>query len=317
MSIELGIVIDPLQTLNTKKDSTIAMVKSAWDKGWDVKVFTNMDMFVKSGKAYAHTTLLLPPTSPDEWCAASPLECKALDEFHCIIMRKDPPFNVNYIYTTYMLDLPKKSGTYVSNHPQSLRDCNEKFFITEFPKLTPPTLVSASKATIKDFSSDVGKVVIKPLHGMGGESIFSTSAVDENFSVIYETVSHNGSTPIMVQQYIPDVVNGDRRLLCIDGEPIDYALARVPQQNELRGNLAAGGTGKALKITDRERQICKTIGGRLRSLGLDFVGLDIIGGLLTEINVTSPTGIRELDDQTGSNIAREYLDFLETKLTSS
>ena len=315
MTTTLGIVADPISTLNIKKDSTIAMIQEAWNIGWSVKVFTDKSIYALGDKAFAHSHTIAPDNTGISWYSISDTNpSDHLGEMDCILMRKDPPFDVNYIYTTYMLDLAQGKGAYISNNPASLRDCNEKFFITQFSDWTPPTLVASNKDIIRTFVQDIGKAVIKPLHGMGGELIFTTFATDENFSVIYEAVSLNGTRPVMVQKYIPEISEGDRRIICINGVPCEYALARIPADNELRGNLAAGATGQAQPLTSRERQLCDAIGPELQKRGLDFVGLDIIGGFLTEVNVTSPTGIREIFDQTNTAVATNYLNFLESKI---
>jgi glutathione synthase len=232
-----------------------------------------------------------------------------------ILMRKDPPFDMEYIYSTYLLDIAQEAGVLVINHPQSVRDANEKLFTAWFPQCCPPTLVTRRKEWIKAFHQEQGDIILKPLDGMGGASIFKIAEGDPNFSVIVETLSHHGQQSVMAQRYLPDIVHGDKRILMIDGEPVPYALARIPAQGETRGNLAAGGRGEGRPLTDRDRWICEQVGPTLREKGLIFVGLDVIGDYLTEINVTSPTCIRELDKQFGLNIASDLLDAIDKRLS--
>jgi len=229
-------------------------------------------------------------------------------------MRKDPPFDMNFIYTTYILDHAEKQGVLVVNKPQSLRDCNEKMFATHFPDVCTPTLVSSSKALLRAFAEEHEDVILKPLDGMGGASIFRTGANDGNLSVIIETLTEHGHTPAMAQKYIPEISKGDKRILMIDGEPVSHCLARVPAVGEVRGNLAAGGSGIVQPLSDRDRWICDQVRDKLLEKGLIFVGLDVIGDYLTEINVTSPTCIREIDAGAGINVAGLLMDAIEKKL---
>jgi glutathione synthase len=229
-------------------------------------------------------------------------------------MRKDPPFDMEYIYSTYLLEQAQAAGVLVVNNPQSLRDANEKLYTAWFPQCCPPTLVTRHKHLIREFQQQHGELILKPLDGMGGASIFRVAPGDPNLSVMIETLTDHGKRSVMVQQYIPEIVDGDKRILMIDGKPVDFALARIPAAGETRGNLAAGGRAEARPLTDRDRWICDQVGAKLREKGLIFVGLDVIGDYLTEINVTSPTCIRELDRDCGLDIACDLIKVIEQKL---
>jgi glutathione synthase len=231
-------------------------------------------------------------------------------------MRKDPPFDMEYIYSTYLLERAQQDGALVVNRPDSIRDCNEKFFATTFPDCCPPLLVTRRADLIREFQAEHGDMVLKPLDGMGGSSVFRVKRDDPNLSVILETLTRHGQEQIMAQKFLPEISDGDKRILMIDGEPLDYALARIPMAGEARGNLAAGGTGEGRPLTDRDRWIAEQLGDELRSRGLTFVGIDVIGDYLTEINVTCPTCIRELDAQFSLDIAAKLLDTVATQLSA-
>lgn len=237
-----------------------------------------------------------------------------MTELDAVLMRKDPPFDMDFIYSTYILEAAQREGTLVVNDPQSLRDCNEKLFATQFPECCPPLIVAASAQRLKAFHAEHGDVIFKPLDGMGGASIFRVQAGDPNLGVIIETLTDHGKRQIMAQKFLPQIVDGDKRILLVDGEPAPYGLARIPQSGETRGNLAAGGSGVAKPISDRERWICEQIAPTLRAKGLLFVGIDVIGDYLTEINVTSPTCVRELDRAHGLDIAGDLMDSIAQKL---
>jgi glutathione synthase len=305
--------MDPINKINTKKDSTLAMLKEASVRQWDLVYFEQGDLFSRSGDP---SGMGRPLTLQDaeQWYVLSEEKEYHLGDFDFILMRKDPPFDVNYIYTTYLLEKAEQAGAIIVNKPQSLRDCNEKFFATSFPQCCPPLLVAQRADLLREFIQTHRDVVIKPLDGMGGESIFRIKGEDENTSVIIETLTQHQSRPVMAQQYIPEISNGDKRILLIDGKPVPYSLARVPAQGELRGNLAAGGSGVAQALTDRDYWICEQLAPTLKEKGLIFVGIDVIGDYLTEVNVTSPTCIREIDGAFDTNIAGLLMDALESRL---
>ena len=253
---------------------------------------------------------------PEDWFTLGDYQERPLSDLDVILMRKDPPFDMEYIYSTYLLEQAEAAGTLVVNKPQSIRDCNEKMFATLFPQCTPPVMVARSAEQLRKFASEHGDVVLKPLDGMGGASIFRTSPEDPNFSVILETLTGHGSRQAMIQKYIPEITAGDKRILLIDGEPVPYALARIPAEGELRGNLAAGGSGAGMELSERDRWIASQVAPAVKEKGLLFVGLDVIGDYLTEINVTSPTCIRQLDEQFGISIGDQLMDKIEEKLQS-
>lgn len=314
MTIQLGIVMDPIANINPKKDSSLAMLNAAKAKGWTLFYIEQANLFIADGKAKAIAQPLNVYDSLDDWFQlGEPLQVN-LGDLDVILQRKDPPFDTDYIYATYILELAESQGSLVVNKPQSLRDCNEKVFATHFPQCCPPVTVSANAEILKAFYRDYNDVIFKPLDGMGGSAIFRVKPGDPNVSVIIETLTDYGKHAIMAQQFIPEISEGDKRILMIDGEPIPYGLARIPAKGETRGNLAAGGRGVAMAITDKEREICEQVGPILKEKGLIFVGLDVIGGYLTEINVTSPTCIREIDAAFDTNIAGKLMDCIEQKL---
>ncbi|PIE40943.1 MAG: glutathione synthase [Gammaproteobacteria bacterium] len=314
MTLKIGVIMDPIASINYKKDSTLAMLWAAQDKGWQLHYMEQQDLFIENGIAYAHYRLLSVFKNPDKWFEMGSEQTLPLGDFDIILMRKDPPFDMEFVYSTYMLEAAERAGTLVVNKPQSLRDCNEKVFATEFPECCTPTLVSAKADKIKQFAAQHQDVILKPLDGMGGASIFRTGDDDPNLNVIIETVSAHGQTPIMAQRFIPEIKSGDKRIIVVNGEPMPYCLARIPMAGENRGNLAVGGSGVVQPITDRDRWICEQVRPTLLKKGLIFVGLDVIGDYLTEINVTSPTCIREIDAGSDTNIAAELMDVLEKKM---
>ncbi|AUM13276.1 glutathione synthase [Ketobacter alkanivorans] len=316
MTIKIGVVMDPIESVTYKKDSTLAMLWEADSRNWQIFYMLQPDLYIDSGVAKARMTRLHPKRDPLKWYEFGEETQAPLSNLDVILMRKDPPFDMNFIYTTYILDRAEAAGVLVVNHPQSLRDCNEKVFATHFPQCCAPTLVSADKRRLRAFAEEHGDIILKPLDGMGGASIFRTGANDGNLSVIIETLTEHGSTPAMAQQFIPEISKGDKRILVIDGEPVSHGLARIPAVGEVRGNLAAGGSGVVQPLTDRDRWICDQVRDTLLKKGLIFVGLDVIGDYLTEINVTSPTCIREIDAGAGLNVAGLLMDAIENKLSN-
>ena len=314
MSISLGVVMDPISTINTKKDSSYAMLLEAQSRGWQLWYMEQADLFLDGDRAFARMRQLRLREDPRRWYSFSEERSAPLDELDVILMRKDPPFDMEYIYTTYLLERAEERGVLVVNRPASLRDCNEKLFTTWFPQCCPATLVSRSHQRITEFIETQKDVILKPLGGMGGVSIFRVSRNDPNINVIIETLTDHGTRYAMAQRFIPEILQGDKRIVMVDGEPIPYALARVPKPGESRGNLAAGGRGEGIPLSEQDRWIALQVAPALRERGILFAGLDVIGDYLTEINVTSPTCIRELDAQFGINISAQLMDVIEKKL---
>ncbi len=315
MTIKIGIVMDPIASINYKKDSSLAMLLAASERGWELFYMEQNDLYQKQGVAMGSTQPLSVKADPEDWFSLGNRTEMPLSDLDVILMRKDPPFDMEFIYSTYLLEQAEAAGTLVVNKPQSIRDCNEKIFATLFPQCTPPVMVARNPRLLKAFAREHGDVVLKPLDGMGGSSIFRTHPDDLNLNVIIETLTDLGQRQAMIQKYIPDITAGDKRILMISGEPVPYCLARIPTKGELRGNLAAGGTAEGRPLSDRDRWIAEQVGPTLKEKGLLFVGLDVIGDYLTEINVTSPTCIRELDSQFGLNIAGQLMEAIELKLT--
>jgi glutathione synthase len=314
MSVRLGIVMDPIEDISYKKDSSLAMLLAAQDRGWSLFYMEQHDLYQDAGQARARMKPLKVFADPEHWFELEAEIDSGLDDLDVILMRKDPPFNMEFVYSTYLLEQAERAGVLVVNRPQSLRDCNEKLFATLFPQCTPPTLVSRRMDILREFAELHGDVILKPLDGMGGTSIFRHREGDPNLSVTLEILTANGTQQIMAQGYLPAIKDGDKRILMIDGEPVPYCLARIPAAGETRGNLAAGGRGEARPLTPHDRWIAAEVGPTLREKGLLFVGLDVIGEHLTEINVTSPTCIREIDNAYGTNIASMLMDAIEKKL---
>jgi glutathione synthase len=313
MSIRLGVVMDPITSANYAKDSTLAMLWAAQDRGWELWYMEQQDLFLRDGPR-ARMRPLRVERNPERFHSLGEPRDEALGTLQVILMRKDPPFDNEYIYSTYILEAAARTGTLVVNDPQALRDCNEKLFATQFPQCCPPLLVSRSAERLRAFQREHRDVVFKPLDAMGGTLVFRVREGDPNVSVILETLTNHGTTTIMAQRYIPEIVAGDKRILLVDGEPVPYALARIPAVGETRGNLAAGGSGEARPLTTRDRWICEQVAPSLRKRGLIFVGLDVIGDYLTEINVTSPTCIREIDKAFGTDIGAQLMDAIATRL---
>ena len=310
MTVKLGVVMDPIADINVKKDTTLAMLLAAQRRGWELYYMEQSDLSLDQGLARATVRRLSVEDNPESWFEVGSPQDIALSDLDVVLMRKDPPFDMDFIYSTYILEAAQREGTLVVNDPRSLRDCNEKLFATQFPQCCPPLIVAASAARLKAFHAEHGDVIFKPLDGMGGASIFRVKAGDPNLSVIIETLTDHGRQQIMAQKFLPEIVDGDKRILMVDGVPAEYGLARIPMSGETRGNLAAGGSGVAMPLTDRERWICSQVAPVLREKGLLFVGLDVIGDYLTEINVTSPTCVRQLD------IAGDLMEAIASKLAA-
>ncbi|MGB0458401.1 MAG: glutathione synthase [Porticoccaceae bacterium] len=315
MEKSLGIVMDPIQSINYLKDTSLSILLAAQRQGYKLFYIEQGDLFLENGLPFAEICPLRVFDSPDRWYELDNRSAVPLDEIDVVLMRKDPPFDSEYIYSTYILEAAEKRGTLVVNKPQSLRDCNEKVFATEFPQCTPPLLVSRSLKRLKGFLEEHQDVVFKPLDGMGGTSIFRVKADDQNLNVILETLTQYGSQTIMAQKYLAGISDGDKRVLIVDGEVIPYCLARIPSANDFRGNLAAGGRGEVRPLSDRDQWIAKQIAPTLVERGLLFVGLDIIGDYLTEINVTSPTCVQEIDREKNTAIGDKLIAAINRRLS--
>lgn len=317
MSIKLGVVMDPIESITVKKDTTLAMLLAAQKRGWVIHYMLQSDLYMDQGSPRASMQTLSVMDDENKWFELGSQSDQALADLDVILMRKDPPFNLDYIYSTYLLEQAQREGALIVNDPQSLRDCNEKLFATQFPQCCPPVLVASAENKLKAFHQEHEDVIYKPLDGMGGTSIFRARKDDSNLSVIIETLTEGGRRQIMAQKYIPEISDGDKRILLIDGEPVKYCLARVPSVGETRGNLAAGGKGIAQELRDRDRWICDEVSAVLKERGLLFVGLDVIGDYLTEINVTSPTCVREIDRAQNLDIAGDLMDCIQAKLEAA
>jgi glutathione synthase len=314
MPLRFAVVMDPIQTINFKKDTTLAMLLAAQKRGWELWYMEQNDLYLDKGVAMASMRPITVRYDPRDWFTLGDPIRRELATLDVIVMRKDPPFDNEFLYTTHILERAEQQGVLVANKPQSLRDCNEKMFATEFQQCTPPGLVTRRKELLREFHKEHGDVIFKPLDGMGGSSIFRLSQGEPNLSVIIEMLTQHGSRQIMAQKYIPEIVDGDKRILMIDGQHVGYALARIPAPNETRGNLAAGGSARGQELSERDKWICAQVGPTLKEKGLIFVGLDVIGDYLTEINVTSPTCVRELDAAFNIDIAGDLMSCLAAKL---
>ncbi len=314
MAIKIGVVMDPIESINPKKDSTLAMLLAAQKRGWELYYFTQNRLLKRGDQALGLAQSVSITDDASGWYELGDMHEMVLGDLDVILMRKDPPFDSQFLYTTFLLDTAEQQGTLVVNKPQSLRDCNEKVFATQFANCCPPVLISADASQIRAFHQEHRDIIVKPLDGMGGASIFRIKADDGNFSVIIETLTEHGSCSVMAQRYIPEIKLGDKRILMVNGSPVPYALARVPAHGETRGNLAAGGSGEARPLTERDAWICTQVGPVLREKGILFAGIDVIGDYLTEINVTSPTCIRELDHQCGLDIGEMLMAEIESQL---
>jgi glutathione synthase len=316
MTIKLGVVMDHIAGINYKKDTTLAMLWAAESRGWQLYHMEQQDLYLEQGVGRARMSRLTVFHDPERWFELDEPGDRDLAELDVILMRKDPPFDNEYIYSTYILEEAERKGSLIVNRCQSLRDCNEKVFATHYPQCCPPVLVSADMQRLKAFHQHHGDAIFKPLDGMGGDSIFRVKPDDPNVSVILEMLTRHNRQTIMAQRFIPEIKEGDKRILMINGEPVPYCLARVPLVGETRGNLAAGGTGRPQPLTDRDRWIAAQVGPGLRERGLLFAGIDVIGDYLTEINVTSPTCIREIDAGYDLDIGGQLMDCIVEQLNN-
>ncbi len=316
-TIKLLIVMDDIARINIKKDSSIAMLWAAAKRGYELYYAQQEDLFIENGRAYGQLRPLQVFEDYQKWHQLGEMQSLDLAQMDVILMRKDPPFDMRFIYSTYILERAEQAGVLVVNKPQSLRDCNEKLFATQFAHCMVPTLVSSQMSRIRKFIAQHQDVIVKPLDGMGGTGIFRLQDKGLNIGATLETLTDNGTLPIMAQRYIPEIIKGDKRILLIDGEPVPYCLARVPPQGETRGNLAAGGTGVPQLLSPRDYWLASQVGQELKKRGLLFVGLDVIGDYITEINVTSPTCIREIDARFKFGIAERLMRVIEQKLAAT
>jgi glutathione synthase len=309
--MKIAFLADPLDGFKTYKDSTFAMMREAARRGHTIFAFEQSDMAFDEGAVTANVARITLTGELDDWYRATAKEATRLSEFDAILQRKDPPFNMEYVYGTYLLEMAERQGARVFNKPSAIRDHNEKLSIAQFSQYTSPTLVSSDNTRLRAFHAKHGDVIFKPLDGMGGAGIFRVRDDGMNLGSIVETLNVGGAQTIMVQKFVPEIAEGDKRVLVIDGQAVPHTLARIPQGGEVRGNLAAGGLGVAREITPREREIAGVIGPKLARRGLLLIGLDVIGDTLTEINVTSPTCFQEITDQTGFDVAKMFVDALE------
>ncbi|AOW76162.1 glutathione synthase [Colwellia sp. PAMC 20917] len=314
MTIKLGVVMDPISQVNVKKDSSMAMMFEAQKRGYEIYYMEMKDLYLDQGQCRATAQKLKVFDDPQHWYELDEVNDIAVSELDAVLMRKDPPFDTEFIYATYMLERAEVEGTLIVNKPQSLRDCNEKLFTAWFAELTPRTLVTRNNDKIREFHQKEKDIIIKPLDGMGGASIFRIKENDANVGVILETLTNHGNQYAMVQEFMPEIKDGDKRILIVNGEPMPYCLARIPAQGETRGNLAAGGRGEARPLSATDRLIAETIAPELKKRGLYFVGLDVIGDKVTEINVTSPTCIREIEAAYPINISGKLMDAIEENI---
>ena len=312
--MRLAVVMDPIGAINIKKDSTFEMIWQAQQLGWDVEYIEMNDLFINNGIAMGRMRGLKVYQDANHWFDLSETATEKLGNVDAILMRKDPPFDMEFVYSTYILELAERQGALVVNSPQALRDCGEKTYCAWFPELCPETLITREASDFKAFLEKHNDMILKPLDGMGGTSIFRVKAGSPNINVIIETLTDYGQRYAMAQTFIPEITEGDKRILMVNGQAVPYVLARVPAKGETRGNLAAGGTGVARKISDSDLYIANIVGPELVKRNILFAGLDIIGDRLTEINVTSPTCIKEINAEYNTNIALDLLQVIESKL---
>ncbi|AQS38048.1 glutathione synthase [Shewanella psychrophila] len=315
--IKLGIVMDPISDINIKKDSSFAMLLAAQDRGYQLFYMEMQDLAMVNGKAMANMRALTVKQDPENWFELGEAIDTQMSDLDVVLMRKDPPFDTEFIYATYMLERAEEEGVLIVNKPQSLRDANEKLFTAWFSEFTPETIVTRDETRIRSFYQEKGDIILKPLDGMGGSSIFRVKKNDPNLGVIIETLTNHGQQYAMIQAFIPDITSGDKRILVVDGEPVPYSLARIPQKGETRGNLAAGGRGVAQPLSESDWHIARSLGPELKKRGLIFVGLDVIGDKLTEINVTSPTCIKEIQAAYDVDITGMLMDAIEARIKSA
>lgn len=313
-SYRVGVIMDPIESINVKKDTTLAMMLEAQSRGCPLYYMQQGDLFILDGIVHAKMQSITVANDPEKWFELGEVETLPLGELDVVLMRKDPPFDMEFLYSTYLLELAEQQGCLVVNRANSIRACNEKLFATWFPDYCPTTLVTRDMQRIRDFTAELGHIVVKPLDGMGGSMIFQVRSDDPNQNVILETITDYGQRTVMAQRFLPEYKQGDKRILIIDGKPFPYGLARIPADGEARANLAAGGTGKGMELTAHEYEICEAIAPTLLEKGLLFVGLDVIGEKVTEINVTSPTCVRELDQFYDANISGLLFDAIEKRL---
>ena len=314
--MKIAFILDPLDSIKTYKDSSFAMMREAVARGHRIFSIQQEELLWREGRVCAYTRELKLTGDAHHWYEAGEPVLQSLAAFDAVLMRKDPPFDMEYVYSTYLLELAQTEGARVYNDPRSIRDHNEKMAIARFAQFTAPTIVTRLEPLLREFLSEHGDIILKPLDGMGGTSIFRLHRNDPNIGVVIETLTHYGRRTIMAQRYIPEISRGDKRVLVIDGQPVPHCLARIPKQGETRGNLAAGGRGIAQPLSDRDREIALHAGPILAAEGLLLVGLDVIGDYLTEVNVTSPTCFQEITEQSGFNVAGMLLDALERKASS-
>jgi len=310
----LGVVMDPIASINFEKDTTLALLLAAQKHGYEIFYMEQADLYLDNSEPYAKMGRLKVYDNPEKWFDLEEPSPQHLSQLDVILMRKDPPFDSEFIYSTYILEAAERLGTLIVNRPQSLRDCNEKVFATHFPQCTPPLIVSRDQTLLSAFLEDHEEVVYKPLDGMGGTSIFRVKRGDQNLNVILETLTADGKNTIMAQKYLPEITSGDKRILVVDGVVIPYCLARIPPKGEFRGNLAVGGTGLVKPLSERDLWIAEQVSPVLKEKGLIFVGLDVIGDYLTEINVTSPTCVREIDKLHNTAIGETLMEAIEVRL---
>ena len=320
MTLSVAVLMDPIGAIKIAKDSTFAMLLEAQRRGHELHYFEQGDLALRNGEPWARIAPLSVREDPQGWYTLGPAQWRDLRELDVVLMRKDPPVDAQFIYDSMVLEAAQRGGVAVINDPRALRDCNEKLFALEFPQCIAPTLVARDAGELRRFTKEHGEVVLKPLDGMGGRGIFRVKAGDSNLNSMLETLIGGGAHGegrqlTIAQKYLPEISAGDKRILVVDGEPVPYALARIPQGDEFRGNLAAGGRGEGVPLSDRDHWIVDQVAPELRRRGLLFVGLDVIGDYLTEINVTSPTCVRELDAQFGLNIAGQLFDVIEQHVT--
>ncbi len=316
MTIKIGIIMDPIESIKTYKDSTFAMLLEAQKRGWEIHYMQLNDLSLHKDQLLLNTTKLRVKDDTTQWYTFGCQQQINVKHLDVLLMRKDPPFNIAYLNATYLLDHAKAQGVLVANDPQALRNANEKIYTTWFPQCCVPSVISSDANELKKFFEEEGNVIFKPLDSMGGDSVFHVTQQDPNLNVILEVLTQKGKRAIMAQRYIPEIKEGDKRILLIDGEPIPYALARIAPPGETRANLATGGQGKGQLLSEADIWICKEIGPTLKENGLIFVGIDVIGDFLSEINVTSPTGIREIESQFEVDITGTLFDVIEKKVAA-
>ncbi|MBB3141477.1 glutathione synthase [Halomonas organivorans] len=312
--LKVGVVMDPIADLSYKKDTSLAMLWAAQDRGASLYYMEQEDLFLRDGRAHAQLRDLEVFRDPERWFSLGEAEARPLAELDVILMRKDPPVDGHFLNAVHLLGFAEREGVLVVNPTRALLECNEKLFAQQFPECCAPTLVSCRETELRAFHAEHGDVILKPLDGMGGSGVFHVLPDGRNLGAIIETLTEQGRRQIMAQRYLPEIKEGDTRILLVDGEPVPYGLARVPMAGETRGNLAAGGRGISRELTDRDRWLIARVQPMIREKGLMFVGLDVIGDYITEINVTSPTCVREIDDQRGTDIAGQLMDAIERRL---